>query len=120
MLSRLLVGAFVLFATFQFCQSMHVVRFEGASQRLRRVLGIFTSLTTIFQFGFLAAVGVRLGWPSALKLFGLELLSFVPISFLLAWSAKNISRDTLPILSIVGLAVMPILAIMMVRALILV
>jgi hypothetical protein len=117
MLTASLIASVLVFSTFHFCQSMHVARFEGASLRFRSALSIFAFAGTLFQLVFLVMVGLRLGWSAALKLLALELVLFIPISFVLAWSAKNVSRDTIPILSLAGFAVMPMAGIMMIRAL---
>jgi hypothetical protein len=117
LLTASLIASVIVFSTFHYCQSMHVARFEGANLRFRSALSVFTFAGTIFQILFLVMVGFRLGWFVAFKLLVLEIVLFIPISFGLAWATKNVARDTIPLLSLAGFAVIPVAGIMMILAL---
>ncbi len=94
---------------------MHVARFEGANERFRSFLSTIALVATVFQLGFLVVVGLRLGWMSPVKLLGIEFLLFIPVSFILAWATKNISRDSIPVLSLLGFIVLPVSGFIMFR-----
>lgn len=111
-----LILTFTLFGTFLFYQQKHASTFRGASQGFLALLSIWALAGFIFEMGFLLYFGYRASLWSAMKLFGLSMLLWIPLMMIeVAISARTPLFTVL--LSIVGFIAMPVCGYLMVLTL---
>lgn len=111
-----LVLSFTLFGTFLFYQQKHASTFRGASQTFLALLSIWALAGFIFELGFLLYFGYRDSIWSAIKLFGLSMLLWIPLMMIEVAVSGRAPLFTV-LLSFVGFIAMPVCGYLMVLAL---
>ncbi len=110
-----LVLSFTLFGSFVFYQQKHVSTFRGASQAFLALLSFWALAGFLFEFGFLLYFGYRASVWSAIKLFGVSLLLWIPLMMVEVAISARVSLFTV-LLSFAGFIAMPVCAYLMVLA----